>query len=33
METHLKLLPKQEEAVHYLKNSTTNELIYGGAAY
>lgn len=28
----MKLLPKQENAVYYLKDSQTNELIYGGAA-
>lgn len=28
----MKLLPKQENAVYYLKDSTTLELIYGGAA-
>jgi len=28
----MKLLPKQENAVYYLKDEETNELIYGGAA-
>lgn len=28
----MKLLPKQENAVYYLKDNTTTELIYGGAA-
>lgn len=28
----MKLLPKQENAVYYLKDSTTNEIVYGGAA-
>ena len=28
----MKLLPKQENAVYYLKDHTTRELIYGGAA-
>ena len=28
----MKLLPKQENAVYYLKDRETNELIYGGAA-
>ena len=28
----MKLLPKQEHAVYYLKDSVTKELIYGGAA-
>ena len=28
----MKLLPKQEHAVYYLKDQTTKELIYGGAA-
>jgi hypothetical protein len=28
----LKLLPKQENAVYYLKDKTTNEIYYGGAA-
>lgn len=28
----MKLLPKQENAVYYLKDETTKELIYGGAA-
>ena len=29
----MKLLPKQENAVFYLKDSLTKELVYGGAAY
>ena len=29
----MKLLPKQENAVFYLKDGTTKELIYGGAAH
>ena len=28
----MKLLEKQEQAVYYLKDSETNEFIYGGAA-
>lgn len=28
----MNLLEKQENAVHYLKDSTTNEIVYGGAA-
>jgi len=28
----MKLLSKQEHAVHYLKDSETTEIIYGGAA-
>jgi len=28
----MKLLPKQENAVYYLKDSTTTDIIYGGAA-
>jgi len=28
----MKLLPKQEHAVYYLKDNTTKELVYGGAA-
>ena len=28
----MKLLPKQENAVYYLKDNVTKELIYGGAA-
>ena len=28
----MKLLPKQEHAVYYLKDSVTKELLYGGAA-
>lgn len=28
----MKLLPKQEHAVYYLKDKTTKELVYGGAA-
>jgi hypothetical protein len=28
----MKLLPKQEHAVYYLKDNVTKELIYGGAA-
>ena len=28
----MKLLPKQENAIYYLKDKTTTELIYGGAA-
>lgn len=28
----MKLLPKQEHAVYYLKDSKTNEILYGGAA-
>ena len=28
----MKLLPKQEHAVYYLKDKCTTELIYGGAA-
>lgn len=27
-----KLLPKQENAVYYLKDDSTEELLYGGAA-
>ena len=30
--TQIKLLPKQEGAIFYLKDNTTTELIYGGAA-
>ena len=30
--TQIKLLPKQEGAIFYLKDKTTTELIYGGAA-
>ncbi len=29
----MKLLPKQEHAVYYLKDNETKELVYGGAAY
>jgi len=29
----MKLLVKQEYAVYYLKDSTTREIIYGGAAH
>lgn len=28
----MKLLPKQKNAVYYLKDKTTNEIVYGGAA-
>jgi phage terminase large subunit len=28
----MKLLIKQENAVYYLKDSTTKEILYGGAA-
>ena len=28
----MKLLPKQENAIYYLKDGTTREIIYGGAA-
>lgn len=28
----MKLLPKQEHAVFYLKDSDTKEILYGGAA-
>jgi len=28
----MKLLPKQEHAVYYLKDNETKELVYGGAA-
>lgn len=31
-QSQMKLLPKQENAVYYLKDRETNELIYGGAA-
>lgn len=30
--TQIRLLPKQDNAVYYLKDDTTQELIYGGAA-
>lgn len=29
----MKLLIKQENAVYYLKDKLTEELVYGGAAY
>jgi hypothetical protein len=29
----MKLLIKQENAVYYLKDSTTKEILYGGAAF
>lgn len=28
----MKLLPKQNNAIYYLKDSETTEIIYGGAA-
>lgn len=28
----MNLIPKQENAVYYLKDNSTKELIYGGAA-
>lgn len=29
----MRLLPKQANAIYYLKDSITEELLYGGAAY
>jgi hypothetical protein len=29
----MRLLIKQEHAVHYLKDNLTEEIVYGGAAY
>jgi len=28
----MKLIPKQENAVYFLKDSSTKEILYGGAA-